>query len=111
MYARGEGTPQNYTAAVQWYKRAAESGETQAMYELGKLYLAGGSLPRDPQAALVWFQIGARFGAQQCQSEAAKLAPTLTNKQRTAAGSTANHWISHHSAAQKEEAEEEKKGR
>ena len=40
-YARGEGVPRNYTAAVSWFRRAAEQGHIGAAYNLGAMYAGG----------------------------------------------------------------------
>ena len=37
MYANGRGVPQDYAEAEQWYRRAAEQGNTDALTNLAKM--------------------------------------------------------------------------
>ncbi len=41
MYYEGEGVPQDYAKAVEWYQKAANQGNTQAQYNLGFMYYKG----------------------------------------------------------------------
>jgi TPR repeat protein len=43
MYYNGEGVPQDYKRAAEWYLKAANQGEAEAQNNLGALY-AGGDL-------------------------------------------------------------------
>lgn len=90
-----------------WYRQAAAGGETQAMYESGKLYQTAKCGP-DLVSAFVWFQIGGRFGSTESQSEAEKLVSSLSPAQKKNAELRVERWIKGHSGAQKEEDEKEK---
>jgi hypothetical protein len=41
LYAVGQGVPQDYGKASEWFHRAADAGNTDAMYNLGVLYRDG----------------------------------------------------------------------
>ena len=41
MYDSGRGVRQDYTKAVQWYRKAAEQGLADAQYNLGVAYVKG----------------------------------------------------------------------
>jgi TPR repeat protein len=101
---------QTCSASLVWYAKAAAGGETQAMYESGKLYQTrkcGG----DRENAYLWFRIGGRFGSAESQAEAEKLSSQLTPAQKRTIALRVDHWIRQHSGAQKEEDENEREER
>jgi hypothetical protein len=65
LYDQGLGVAQNRTEAARWYRRAAESGEPRAQYNLGDLYLRGEGVERDEVAAFGWFRKAALGGYPQ----------------------------------------------
>jgi TPR repeat protein len=103
IYADGANCP----LAFRWYKEAASGGETQAMYELGKLYEKE-KCGEDRVLALQWLTIGARFGSQESKIEAHELGLRLSQAQKKRAGLGAERWIAAHSGAKKEEDEKER---
>ena len=48
MYINGEGTAQDYTEALRWYRKAADQGVPAAQYDVGLIYDNGLGVPRDP---------------------------------------------------------------
>jgi TPR repeat protein len=58
----GQGVPQDYRKAREWYQKAAEAGSTAAMFILGKLYSDGLGVVRDDAQALAWFRKAADAG-------------------------------------------------
>ena len=46
-YFRGEGLQRNYSAAVVWFRRAAEQGLADAQNDLGVMYADGKGVPKD----------------------------------------------------------------
>ena len=91
--------------AIHWFKEAAAGGETQAMYELGQLYLTP-KCGSNRVSALQWFSTGARFGSHDSKAEAEKLSRSLSVAQRRSAQSAAEQWIKQHPGSRKEEDEE-----
>ena len=56
MYDTGEGVPQNYAKALEWYTKSANQGYSQAQYNLGLMYKNGEGVPQDYTKALELFQ-------------------------------------------------------
>ena len=53
MYSKGQGTSEDQTEAIRWYKLAAGKGEFHAIYNLASRYVEGGDgLPQDCVRAL-----------------------------------------------------------
>lgn len=59
MYAAGKGTPQDYVAAVKWYRLAAEKGQVSAQYALGNFYAEGQGVAQSKEYAYAWWLIAA----------------------------------------------------
>jgi len=74
IYESGEGAkqgvPQDYPQAVQWYTKAADTGDRAAMNNLGRLYYDGRGVPRGLKTASQWFKGAARIPKDKadCQS-------------------------------------------
>ncbi len=52
----GDTVPKDEAAAVDWYRQAADAGDTQAMIRLGRMHEAGaGGLAQDDAKARDWF--------------------------------------------------------
>jgi TPR repeat protein len=62
MYQHGRFVPQDYEAAVTWYRKAADQGYAPAQNNLGVMYGLGDGVPQDSVSALVWFKLAARDG-------------------------------------------------
>ena len=56
LYARGQGVPQDYVQARQWWEKAAVWGDVEAAANLATLYLNGQGGVQDYQKALDWFR-------------------------------------------------------
>jgi len=76
IFEKGLGLPPDYTAARQWYERAAAQGHGPAQLNLGHLYEEGLGVEPDPVAALRWYrraagveELDARFLAFQGSAE------------------------------------------
>jgi TPR repeat protein len=54
MYVKGEGVPQNYPEALNWFRKAAEQGLASAQGNLGFMYLNGEGVPQNYPEALNW---------------------------------------------------------
>ncbi|WP_293676264.1 Localization factor PodJS [uncultured Phenylobacterium sp.] len=61
-YFRGEGGGADFTAAAQWFKKAAAAGVVESQYNLGLLYQSGSGVPRDLAEARRWFTRAAERG-------------------------------------------------
>lgn len=111
IYARE--TPQQCRKAIEWYRRAASSGESQAMYELGKLYQSGkcATGSRAVQSSYTWFVLAGRFGSTEGKMDAEILGTALTPVQKRNADQTVERWLKRYAAAQKKENEKEQEER
>jgi TPR repeat protein len=55
-YQFGQGVPQDYAQAVDWYRKAAAQGNASAQYKLGRLYEQGQGVPQDYAQAVDWYR-------------------------------------------------------
>jgi hypothetical protein len=55
-YALGEGVPQDYIKAAEWYQPAAIHGKTDVLFEVGLQYANGQKVPQDSVKASQLFQ-------------------------------------------------------
>jgi TPR repeat protein len=62
LYDEGQGVPQNYRQAKEWFEKAAKQGHVGAQTNLGTLYLQGAGAPQSTQMALFWFSRAAEQG-------------------------------------------------
>ena len=67
MYAEGQGVPQDYQQAVNWFRKAAEQGYASAQYNLGFSYATGEGVPQDYQEAVNWWRKAAEQGYTSAQ--------------------------------------------
>lgn len=54
----------NYDQAVDWFVRAAEAGDIDSQFLLGRMHYDGNSLTVDEVTAYMWFDIAANHGMQ-----------------------------------------------
>jgi TPR repeat protein len=68
MYEQGQGTAQNFEAAMAWYQRAADQGDSQAQFRLGLMYAVGSGAEQDLRKAFDCFNASAQqgFAPAQC---------------------------------------------
>ncbi|MBM89109.1 MAG: hypothetical protein CMQ41_12110 [Gammaproteobacteria bacterium] len=59
MYEKGQGVAQNYSVAMQWYRRAAESELAEAQLNIGLLYYYGYGVATNHREAVSWFRLAA----------------------------------------------------
>lgn len=68
-YDNGDGVPQDYDMARQWYEKAAEQGHADAQYNLGSMYSNGEGVPYDRSKAKEWYQKAAQQGHAEARYE------------------------------------------
>ena len=59
MYAGGDGVPKDTAQAVDWFRKAAESGDKDGQFNLGRVYARGEGVTRDYVAAYMWASLAA----------------------------------------------------
>lgn len=69
LYAHGDGVPQDYAMARQWYEKAAVQGYMKAQHNLGVLYANGQGVPQDYVLARNWFEKAAAQGLAKAQNK------------------------------------------
>ena len=67
LYARGQGTQQDYAEAAQWHRRAAEQGHAAAQNSLAEMNEAGQGVLRSEADAVQWFRRAAEQGHRDAQ--------------------------------------------
>ena len=71
-YREGVDVPQDWAAALQWYRRGAELGDPEAQNNLASMLLNGTACERDPVQATYWFRKSAEQGNAVSQWNLAK---------------------------------------
>jgi len=62
-FATGDWTgPKDPVLAIQWYRRAAERGQSDAQYNLGFMYVLGEGIQSDSEEGLRWLRLAAAQG-------------------------------------------------
>ena len=76
MYRRGDAAyeAKRYDEAVEWYRKAAEQGNTYAQYNLGNCYYYGNGVPQDNTEAAKWYRKAAEQGDADAQYMLGELA-------------------------------------
>src|SRR5262249_14744528 len=54
LHYNGQGVPQDYAKAREWFEKAADEGDTTAMNNIGVLYEHGQGVPQDYAKAREW---------------------------------------------------------
>jgi uncharacterized protein len=62
MYDYGEGVPQDYKEAANWYRMAAEQGHTKAQYRLAEMYNLGKGVLKNYDNFYKWLRMAAEQG-------------------------------------------------
>ena len=67
LYNNGQGGPQDYVKARQWYEKAATQGHANAQSALGALYSVAKGGPQDYVMAGQWYEKAATQGHAEAQ--------------------------------------------
>lgn len=67
LFHRGEAVPEDWSAALDWYTRAAQAGSAAAMYAIGKMWAEGVNGEPDPEEACRWYRQAAGRGLSDAQ--------------------------------------------
>lgn len=67
MHYRGNGVPQDFALAIQYFREAADKGDPRAQNALASMYCKGEGLQEDPVEALVLWSKAAAQGFHQAQ--------------------------------------------
>src|SRR5262249_25786659 len=69
IHKDGRGVPRDDSAAVEWFRKAADRGDAWGEFNLGTMYRDGRGLQKDPALAQVWFQKAAQQGNRAAAAE------------------------------------------
>ena len=59
LYKDGNGVPMNKQEAVKWFRKAADLGNDDAMWNLGRCYEKGEGVEKNIDQAVYWYKKGA----------------------------------------------------
>ncbi|HUX78213.1 MAG TPA: tetratricopeptide repeat protein, partial [Alphaproteobacteria bacterium] len=62
MYDSGNGAPQDYKKAIEWYTKAANQNHSESQAQLGYLYEKGLGIDKDGEKAVEWYSKAAEQG-------------------------------------------------
>jgi TPR repeat protein len=66
-YENGDGVPQDYKKALEWYRVAAEDGAIDAEYNIGRCYYLGRGVKQDSVEGNNWMMRAAKHGHKEAQ--------------------------------------------
>ena len=66
-YWYGNGVPQDYAEAANWFRKAAERGYAEAQYRLGQMLAIGQGIRQDNTEAVNWYRKAAEQGVARAQ--------------------------------------------
>ncbi len=72
MYENGEGTQQNFSNAIRWYRRAAAQDHAEAHFRVGQMFENSVGVPRDFGAAFDSYSAAAALGHQEAELKMAE---------------------------------------
>ena len=81
MYQSGEGVPQDYAEAMNWFRLAADQGDAIAQANLGWMYQSGKGVPINNVEAYALFSAAAAGGYEEAVSARDNAAKQLTPEQ------------------------------
>jgi uncharacterized protein len=80
MYANGNGVPQSYDLAVDWYRRAAEQGDPDGQYLLGLMYDKGFGVHPDVVEAHKWLNLATAHAPPQNRADFQRIRDAVASK-------------------------------
>jgi TPR repeat protein len=85
-----------YDAAATWFLQAAEQGDSEAQFLLGRMHYDGNSLAVDYVAAYQWFAIAAETGLPVAARYRDGLAERMTEAEVAEGARRAAEWLAQH---------------
>jgi TPR repeat protein len=92
MYHISRIVPQDYAAAIGWYRKAAEQGSPEAQVLLGFMYFQGDGVPEDYVIAHMWFNLAAVGGDKEAVKARGLVTAKMTPAQIAEAQKLAREW-------------------
>jgi TPR repeat protein len=91
----------DYVLAASWFEQAAEQGDNEAQFLLGRMHYDGNSLATDHVTAYQWFAIAAENGQAVASRYRDGLAARMTEAEVSEGARRAAAWLSLHPPAGK----------
>ena len=92
VYYNGQGVPQDYVQARQWFEKAVAQGDANAQFNLGVLYYKGQGVLHDYVQAHMWSSLAAANGNKKAVDLRDRLARKMTPTQIDLAQRLAQEW-------------------
>ena len=80
-YLNGDGVPKDATKALEWFRKAAETGNVEGERNLGHAFALGQGTPVDLVEAYQWLSVAAGKGDKAAKEELAALTKKLSPNQ------------------------------
>jgi TPR repeat protein len=98
LHQRGIGTTPNVQEAARWFTRSAELGNSQAMYQLAKMYWTGTGVKQERVTAYAFLLLAANDRIADAVHDQDTYEHNLTPKQMDKARKQAESWARQHHA-------------
>jgi hypothetical protein len=72
-YHDGKGVSKDKSEAMNWLRKAAELGDSSAMFKIGQFYQDGDGVGRDEEEAVKWYRKAAELGSGEAKVALKKL--------------------------------------
>lgn len=92
LYYEGQGVPQDYESAANWFQKSADQGYAKAQLNLGAMYGTARGVRRDYQQAYMWLSLCAASGDSKCTAQRDLVAQKLKPDKLSAAQRAARDW-------------------
>jgi hypothetical protein len=79
LYENGRDTPQNYSEAMKWYRKAADQGDDEAALRVGMFYELGDGVEKNEAEAQKWYLKATEHakGLKDFQTQSLSLPPVI----------------------------------
>lgn len=96
LYYKGLGVPQDYGAAADWFRRAAEQGQPEAQLFLGTLFYNGVGVRQSYVQAYKWCDLAQSNGASQAAPCRDAAQQRLTTAELDESSRLVTEWFTRH---------------
>lgn len=93
MYSNGRGVTQNYTEAINWYRRTADQGDASGQTYLGWMYECGCGVPQSDTEAMAWYRKAAEQGHPEAQYRIFHLSECSYSVRQIISKTEADKWL------------------
>lgn len=69
MYKNGDGGPEDYFIAIEWFRKSASKGNINAEEKMGDMHKNGWGTPQSDEIAVMWYRKSAEGGNLRAQGK------------------------------------------